>query len=81
MLTGWTSSLEALMLPISCVCKKSVPQSVVLVGHKVYHAQMLLLPKHESRRRLASLSHWSKAKFKSTCNSCRRLRIFSTCHL
>jgi ornithine carbamoyltransferase len=30
--------------------KQSAPQNFVLVGHKVYHAQMLILPKHESKR-------------------------------
>jgi hypothetical protein len=39
----------------------------------------------DSLRRLTSLSSWSKAKFKSPCNSeeslCRCLHIFSTCHL
>jgi hypothetical protein len=30
--------------------KQSAPQKVVLVGHKVYHAQMLILPKNESKR-------------------------------
>ena len=30
--------------------KQSAPQNVALVGHKVYHVQMLILPKHESKR-------------------------------
>ena len=31
--------------------KQSAPQNFVLVAcHKIYHAQMLILPKHESKR-------------------------------
>ena len=30
--------------------KQSAPQNVVFVGHKVFHVQMLILSKHESKR-------------------------------